>query len=73
MDFLRDLELIANGKVGPYSISDTARAANAEIARLRAALEDIAYHYANQDMSHADFRIHAGRVADKALRSPNGQ
>lgn len=40
----------------------------AENARLREALEWIAYHYDNQDMNHVDFRVEAATRARAALK-----
>ena len=55
----RGLEVVVINGVGHYANT----AVKAEIERLRGVLRKIYEQYDNQDMSHADFRVHAARLA----------
>jgi len=53
------------GAEGPMIELQSARQC---IARLEEALREISYRYADQDMSHVDFRVRAKQIADEALQ-----
>jgi hypothetical protein len=62
----RGLEVVIIDGYGHY----TNAAVKAEIERLRGVLRKIYEQYDNQDMSHADFRVHAARLASPVISEP---
>jgi hypothetical protein len=62
----RGLEVVIIDGYGHY----TNAAVKTEIERMRSVLRRIYEQYDNQDMSHADFRVHAARLASPVISEP---